>query len=131
MTVSAPRASTPWILPTDACSRVTEVWPYAVALAREGRSPDGQYTAEVQTVAADQTNEVFVRNNQFKTARLLTNTSLRGYDPIWSPSGDRIAFVSAESGNDEIYSVRPDGSDLRRLTSNIWEWDKHPSWSPR
>jgi len=23
-----------------------------------------------------------------------------------------------------------DGSDLRRLTYNTWEWDKHPSWSP-
>ena len=22
-----------------------------------------------------------------------------------------------------------DGSGLRRLTTNTWEWDKHPSWS--
>ena len=23
-----------------------------------------------------------------------------------------------------------DGTDLKRLTINSWEWDKHPSWSP-
>jgi TolB protein len=48
---------------------------------------------------------------------------------VFSPRDNRIAFVSAESGNDEIYSINPDGSDMRRLTSNTWEWDKHPSWS--
>jgi len=109
---------------------VTEAWPYAAALAREGRSPDGQYTAEVQTMMTDETTEVFVRDNQFKTARQLTDTKLQGYDPAWSPTDDRIAFVSPKPDNDEIYSVKPDGSDLRRLTSNTWEWDKHPSWSP-
>ena len=41
-----------------------------------------------------------------------------------------IAFVSASPGNDEIYTIRPDGSELKRLTTNTWEWDKHPSWSP-
>ncbi len=23
-----------------------------------------------------------------------------------------------------------DGQDLRQLTQNRWEWDKHPTWSP-
>ena len=34
------------------------------------------------------------------------------------------------SGGDEIYTIRPDASELTRLTFNDWEWDKHPSWSP-
>jgi dipeptidyl aminopeptidase/acylaminoacyl peptidase len=112
---------------------VTQAWPFAAAAAREGRSPDGQYTAEVQIEPTGElaaTTEVFIRDNQFETARRLTDMKRSSYDPVWSPTGERIAFVSTESGNDEIYTISPDGSDLRRLTWNTWEWDKHPSWSP-
>ena len=52
------------------------------------------------------------------------------YDPAWSPDGGTIAFVSNETGSDDIWVVRPDGSGQRNLTENHWEWDKHPSWSP-
>jgi TolB protein len=52
------------------------------------------------------------------------------YDPVWSPVGDTILFVTAASGNDEIYRIGSDGSGLQQLTQNEWEWDKHPSWSP-
>jgi TolB protein len=59
----------------------------------------------------------------------LTTHDRFSYDPAWSPAGDQIAFV-ARGDNDEIYLINADGSDLRRLTTNTWEWDKHPSWSP-
>lgn len=52
------------------------------------------------------------------------------WDPVWSPTGDLIAFVANESGNDEIYVVLKDQWPPRQLTRNTWEWDKHPSWSP-
>jgi len=26
--------------------------------------------------------------------------------------------------------MRIDGTEQRRLTDNVWEWDKRPSWSP-
>ena len=33
-------------------------------------------------------------------------------------SSGRIAFYSDRDGNDEIYSINPDGSDLKRLTNH-------------
>lgn len=60
----------------------------------------------------------------------LTHLSGTSYDPVWSPQGHRIAFVSQESGSDDIWTVNADGSDVRSLTTNTWEWEKHPSWSP-
>lgn len=39
-----------------------------------------------------------------------------GFDS-WSPTGDHLAFSPAPGGmNAQVYSVRSDGSDLRRLT---------------
>jgi TolB protein len=60
----------------------------------------------------------------------LTAFGRDSYDPAWSPTGEWIAFVSSNPGNDEIYRITPDGSVVERLTNNNWEWDKHPTWSP-
>jgi len=52
-----------------------------------------------------------------------------GWRPVWSPDGNRIAFFSVRDGNDEIYTVGADGTDLRRLTNNVAD-DANPAWSP-
>jgi TolB protein len=49
--------------------------------------------------------------------------------PSWSPDGQWLALSSTRDGNQEIYAVRPDGSDLRRLTSDP-AIGAHPAWSP-
>jgi len=49
--------------------------------------------------------------------------------PAWSPDGEWLALSSTRDGNQEIYVVRPDGKDLKRLTSDP-AIDAHPAWSP-
>src|SRR5262245_17271642 len=49
--------------------------------------------------------------------------------PAWSPDGQWLALSSTRDGNQEIYVVRPDGKDLRRLTSDP-AIEAHPAWSP-
>ncbi len=63
-------------------------------------------------------------------ARPLTWCGAGDSQPVWSPRGDLIAFVSTNSGNDEIYTITLDGTITKQLTVNQFEWDKHPSWSP-
>lgn len=41
----------------------------------------------------------------------------------------KIAFVSNRDGNDEIYTMNPDGSGQTRLTANPAQ-DAEPAWSP-
>jgi Tol biopolymer transport system component len=59
----------------------------------------------------------------------LTESATDDRFPAWSPDGERIAFVSWRDGDAEIYTVRPDGSDLRNLTQDRG-WDVSPAWSP-
>lgn len=49
--------------------------------------------------------------------------------PMLSPDGARIVFQSNRSGNMELYTAKPDGSDLRRLTQTSYD-EGTPVWSP-
>lgn len=42
--------------------------------------------------------------------------------------GSRIAFVSLRTGNEEVWTIRPDGADLRRITDHP-AYDGNPAWS--
>ncbi len=108
---------------------VTQAWPFNLAQRNEMRSSNGRYRVLVQNDAVG-VPQVFVQDAEFNNTRQITNGSGWSFDPAFSPRGDRIAYVSQNPGNDEIYTIGVDGSDMRRLTSNSWEWDKHPSWSP-
>lgn len=116
--------------------RINEVWVYPLAQRQMGLSPTGDYQAIVQE-ASNGTMQIHIRSLAHNSVRQITALNGLGsgrdvlsYDPDWSPSGELIAFVSTNSGNDEIYTITVDGSILKQLTINDFEWDKHPSWSP-
>jgi TolB protein len=50
-------------------------------------------------------------------------------DPDWSPTGDRIAFVGRDSNNYDLFTVTPDGRDMKRLTQGEGS-NEDPTWSP-
>jgi Tol biopolymer transport system component len=47
----------------------------------------------------------------------------------WSPDGALIAFTSDRDGDYDIFTIRPDGSALTRLTNTPGN-DAHAAWSP-
>ena len=49
--------------------------------------------------------------------------------PVWSPRGDMIAFVRRVDGDFEVFTIRPDGTDVRRLTHAKGN-EAHLAWSP-
>lgn len=116
-------------------------WIYQQAKQNQDLAPDGQFRVVVSEYKIDSfpdhkldSYQLFVvptaSGGKPQQLSQLTELNAMSYDAVWSPTDYRIAFVSSGPGNDEIYTIRPDGSELTRLTSNTWEWDKHPSWSP-
>jgi hypothetical protein len=120
---------------------------YDQALARDAYSADQRYRvlvkdALVNTSIKDSQGtpqavqekrpSLFVYDFFYKAEDQITHFgSGIAYDPAWSPTSERIAFVSNDSSNDEIWVINRDGSGALQLTrdENGW-WDKHPSWSP-
>jgi len=49
--------------------------------------------------------------------------------PVWSPRGDLIAFVRKIGDDFEVFTIRPDGKDVRQLTRTKGN-DSHLGWSP-
>ena len=58
-------------------------------------------------------------------------TLTEGYDnfPLWSPRGDLIMFSRQADSDYEIYTIKPDGTGLKRLTFSKGN-DAHQAWSP-
>jgi Tol biopolymer transport system component len=61
--------------------------------------------------------------------KVVTLTSEYDNFPAWSPKGDLIEFTSFRDGDFEIYSIKPDGSGVQRLTHTRGN-DAHGIWSP-
>lgn len=56
----------------------------------------------------------------------------RGFWPRWSADGEWIAYTTSdpEGGNGDLFVVRPDGSERRRLTQGPWQF-YGLDWTPQ
>jgi len=99
---------------------------------RSDWSIDGQY---IVTYSGEPWNrEVYIMNADGSNARVLSPPGGNSQGPSVSPDGQWVAFTSYfdHYGDDhgcEIYIMRIDGTDLRRLTDNDY-CDYQPRWGP-
>lgn len=72
---------------------------------------------------------IFTRHVNGTELVRLTDYSQNSY-PTWSPDGQKIAFVSVQDGNADIYVIEANGlGEPIRLTTDP-AWDADPAWSP-
>jgi dipeptidyl aminopeptidase/acylaminoacyl peptidase len=130
---------------------LTDRWPYDLALAREAFSADQRFRVFVKDALINTGKEVggdiipiqlrvpalFIFDFYYEVEEQLTHFGIDdghqplAYDPAWCPTCERVAFVTTETGNDEIWVINRDGDNAHQLTRDDYSWwDKHPSWSP-
>jgi TolB protein len=88
-------------------------------------SPNGK---EVVVVTIDHALWVFDAGGKGKHT-LFQGAGHYCFQPAWSPDGEWIAFASDRDGDPEVYKIRPDGTELTRLTHSRGI-DCRPRWSP-
>ncbi|MBN2115341.1 MAG: TolB family protein [Anaerolineales bacterium] len=99
---------------------------------RSDWSPDG---GSIVTYAGPSWNrEVYILNADGSNARQLTPVGGNSQGPSFSPDGKWVAFTAyfdnyGDVHGCEIYVIRTDGTDLRRLTDNDY-CDYQPRWGP-
>ena len=100
-------------------------------------SPDGKL---ISFVSNDWNGgQIFVMNADGGNAKQLTFTVNSKYfdtgfpregnfGAVWSPNSSRMAYISYESGNPDIFVMNSDGTNKKRLTNNSLR-DEYPSWT--
>ncbi len=72
---------------------------------------------------------VYIMNADGTGVTQLTFGNSREFDPVWSPTGQRIAVASDRDGNFHIYTMNADGTGVTQLTRNQVQ-DFAPIWCP-
>lgn len=96
-------------------------------------APSGRHIAFTQTMPDNARHVFVIRPDGTGLRRVTRDTKLQSQNPSWSPNSRRIVFdggYCALYGCPEwsIFTIRLDGSRIKRLTSGAWVTT--PDWSP-
>src|SRR5438874_13746399 len=96
-------------------------------------SPKGDLVAftitDVDKVANKSTTQIYLAPLGGGEVRQLTNDEHSSASPRWSPDGEKLAFVSARDGEDQIWTIDVSNGALKKITS-ISTGAGDPVWSP-
>ena len=106
---------------------------YEALVEQARRSPDGHFY--LTTRQEGSVTQIYIsspKHERYGDLPSVQLTRLTGssFDPVWSPDGGRIAFVSQEGGSEDVWVISADGSNPVNLTPKSKQTDRHPSWSP-
>ena len=85
------------------------------------------------TSTRDGNREVYMMNPDGSEQVNLTKHRADDLGAVWSPTGDKILFVSDRQGTRvrDLYLMNPDGTNVRRVfKKKITAWRGHATWSP-
>jgi Tol biopolymer transport system component len=124
----------PMTLTAQTMQQLTEQLGKTVLYGDVALSLDGRHVAWVQSTAASTSKQTYVRETSGNAPATLVKIPISGertdFDPAWSPDSKTLAiFSSAQEGAQrQLWSVKADGSDLKKLT-NLNGYAARPRWS--
>jgi Tol biopolymer transport system component len=98
-------------------------------------SPDGSALLATRVVGRGREEIVAVRLDTGEVETVLRRAS----EPVYSPDGTRFALLrwrpsrrrdGTRTESSDLFTVRADGSGLRRLTNTRYQDEVYPSWDP-
>jgi len=73
--------------------------------------------------------DIWIMDRDGSNLKRLTSSSADDFDPVFSPDGKKIAYVSEENGSEDIWIMNADGTNKMYLTSDKGK-ERDPAWSP-
>lgn len=108
---------------------VSETWAFALQDSQNPTlSPDLQHIAYTSQVGIGD-YDLFVADSTGTTLNL-TNGAGFAYKPTWSNSGEWLTYLQRENDQTALYRTRPDGTEMQRLTPELYEHIDSLRWSP-
>jgi Tol biopolymer transport system component len=93
-------------------------------------SPTSEKLAFAKTIPVGNAKfQIYVMDINGISQLRITNSAEGCSKPVWSPDGNKIAFVSRNQFQGDIYVTDVNGTEELRLTDNP-AYDSNPSWSP-
>jgi len=90
-------------------------------------SPDKQQLVYMHNSVAKNTFQIMIANANGSNSGNIPG--INGWDPTWSPDGTQILFASDKNGTNQLYTVKLDGSKLKKIT-NLPAIRGRSDWSP-
>ncbi len=90
----------------------------------------GSWSSNAASIAFDRQGDLWVMDADGTNERPLLVRPEHDSHPVWSPDGRRIAFVSRQSGVDNVWIMNSDGSQPFSLTNTLLYENTEPAWSP-
>jgi len=87
-------------------------------------SPDGK------TIAFELLGDIYTLPIEGGQAKLIAGGMAFDSQPKFSPDGKWIAFLSDREGSENIWVMRPDGSEVKQVSKDPNNEFASPSWSP-
>jgi Tol biopolymer transport system component len=89
-------------------------------------SPDGRRILFAKIPASGASSLSTIEPDPDATPVPLTDGANLDQNPSWAPDGSRIVFDRASAAGTDVYTMRPDGSDLTLVARNAID----PAWQP-
>ncbi len=92
-------------------------------------APDGSKIVFIDEDTDDSSDDLFLVNTDGTGCTQLTDGASGNISTVkWSPDGTMIAFTTDRTGNSEVFTIEPDGSnEINRTTSSFFDY--FASWS--
>ena len=87
-------------------------------------SPDGR------TIVFDLLGDLYTMAVEGGEATRLTSGMASDVQPTFAPDGRSVAFISDESGSDNVWTIGVDGSDRTQITKERDRAVSTPEWTP-
>lgn len=122
------------MMPAHCVSATTSTTTTAESASLSTPFESDSFTPRVGKILFSRYKDIYTVNLDDGEVKRLTYTEQCGgcfnLQPMWSPDGSRVAFTSNRGGDFDIYVMKSDGSDQRRLTDMVGR-ESSPAWSPR